>query len=107
MIDGTTLGAIMGFLGLVVTSAGGVYVATRTNSSEKENSALKALEETRDEATEARITLRDEQILRLQEQLADCKAENRLKIEELENEIDRLHSEIRDLKKGAVPDGAT
>lgn len=62
MTDGTTIGALLGFLGLVVTALGGVYVATRTNQVEKENTAQKALEETRDEAYEARIALRDEQI---------------------------------------------
>lgn len=83
MPDGTTLGALLGFLGLVVTALSGVYVATRTNQTEKESSAQKALEETRDEAYEARITLRDEQIAHLRLQLADalaaldkCKGQN-------------------------------
>lgn len=70
MVDGTTIGAFFGFLGLVVTALAGVYVATRTNQTEKESTALKTLEETRDEAYQARLTLRDEKIVLLEEQLA-------------------------------------
>lgn len=98
-LDGTTIGAFFGFLGLVVTAISGVYVATRTNQTEKESSALKALEETRDEAYQARITLRDEQIEQLRSDLNDCRMENRLRIEELESENDRMRVDNSRLQK--------
>lgn len=70
MLDGTTIGALFGFLGLVVTALSGVYVATRTNASEKESTAQRALEETRDEVVDERFKLRDERIEFLEQQLA-------------------------------------
>lgn len=76
MLDGTTVGALLGFLGLVVTALSGVYVATRTSSSEKESAAQRMLEDTRDEATEARFALRDERIAFLEQQLADERAKH-------------------------------
>ena len=76
MLDGTTIGALFGFLGLVVTALSGVYVATRTNKTEKESTAQKALEETRDEAIEARIALRDDRIAFLEKRLEEEQAKH-------------------------------
>lgn len=75
-MDGTTIGALLGFLGLVVTSLSGIYVATRTNSSEKESTAQRTLEETRDEVVDERFKLKDERIAFLEQQLADERAKH-------------------------------
>lgn len=97
-LDGTTITAVLGFFGLIVTTVAGVYIATRTNKAEKESSAQKALEETRDEVYEGRIKLRDEIVAQLRSDLADCRMLSKLRIEELESENDALHLENRKLK---------
>ena len=89
----TILASILGFLGIVVTTLGGVYVATRNRETEKEDSALKTLENTRDEIYEARLTLKDEINANLQKELARCQLEHKLEVEELEAEITSLHLE--------------
>lgn len=118
-LDTDTIVALIGFLGLVVTTIGGVYVATKTNRSEKENTAEATLEQTKDAAYEARlaakdgqIELRDDQIVDLKEDrreleeelakvrqdLIDCQANSRTTIAELEAENDQLGIENRRLK---------
>lgn len=97
-LDVQTLAAILGFLGLVVTTLGGVYVATRNRETEKEDSAQKALEATRDEAYEQRLTLRDETIASLEKRLEQLKIDKNLEIEELEAELDSKILEIKQLK---------
>lgn len=99
IFDGATIGALLGFLGLVVTAFSGVYIATRTNNTEKEGSAKLALEETRDEAISARLTLRDEQIAQLRIDLNNCKIENKIRIEELEIDNDRLRIANQQIKE--------
>lgn len=93
-LDGATISAFFGFLGIAVTAIAGIFVATRTNQVEKQNSAKLALEQVRDEAHEARLTLRDEQ-------LAECergKIVLNLRVEELESENDQLRVENHRLK---------
>lgn len=75
-MDGTTIGALLGFLGLVVTSLSGIYVATRTNSAEKESTAQRTLEATRDEVVDNRFKLYEERIEFLEQQLAEERAKN-------------------------------
>ncbi len=87
-LDATTLGAFLGFFGLIVTTIAGVFVATKTNKAEKAGSSLKALEDTRDEVYEGRLLLRDEQISLLRLDLQDCRAE-----------IEKLRVEIRSLRE--------
>ncbi len=87
-LDGTTIGALLGFFGLIVTAISGVYIAGRANKTEKASTAMKALEDTRDEAYAARLTLRDEQIAKL-----------RLDLSERKSSIEGLREEIRQLKR--------
>lgn len=85
-LDATTLAALLGFLGLVVTSVTGFFVATRANKAEKVSSTMKALEETRDEVYEGRLILRDEKIDQLRLDLNECKSDKEM----LCNQIDQL-----------------
>lgn len=108
ILDGQTIGAILGFLGIVVTAICGVFVATRTNRTEKQDTARAALEQTKDEVLEARLTLKDETIAALKadkeeleadlakakKELDDCRRFSNIRIEELEAEIDRLELEL-------------
>lgn len=98
-LDGTTFAAIGGFLGTLCATVGGVFVATRTNRSEKASTALKTLEDTKDEVVEARMKLKDDQISDIARQLSDCKIDNKLRIEELESEIDKKNLQIEKLKE--------
>lgn len=82
-MDGTIIGAGLGFLGTVATVLGGIYLATRNRDTEKKSAALLTLEKTRDEATAALMTLKDEQIADLKNdvvvlkaQLLDCESDN-------------------------------
>lgn len=82
-LDGTTIGAILGFFGTVATVLGGIYLATRNRDGEKKSAALLTLEKTRDEANAALIALKDEQLADLKNdlvvlkaQLLDCESEN-------------------------------
>lgn len=99
-LDGTVIGSIMGFLGLVVTGLCGVWVASKTNRVEKESSARAALEQSKDEVHEARIILRDEQIANLREQLEKATIRCKEKIEELEDENNKLQKALIELSKG-------
>lgn len=115
-MDGQTLGAILGFIGVVVTAVLGFYAATRGNKNEKEDAAKNALDATKDEAYEARILLRDEQIADLKEDKAELEREKEklrvavkerealnaelmrncaTRVEELEAENDKLALELR------------
>lgn len=97
-LDGSSIGAFLGFLGIVCTTLGGVYVATRNNRSEKASVALQTLEASRDKTQAKQLQQRDERITYLEKDLADCRIEKRLREEELENDIDRLHIEIDKLR---------
>lgn len=96
-LDGSVLGAIFGFLGLVVSTIGGVFIATRTNKTEKETAAIAAIEQTKVDAYEQRIKLRDEQIADLKSDIVVLK----LEIEERESENDKLSLEVQKLKGGS------
>ena len=118
--DGQTLAAILGFLGIVVTGVSGAWVATRTNRTEKEDTARATLEKTRDEAHEALLLLRDETIKALREdktelegdlaksqaetakaqgEVDECRRFSGIRIEELEATNDRLELGLVQLKK--------
>lgn len=82
-LDGTAIGAVFTFLGIVVTATAGVYLGTRTNKSEKEATALAAIEAKQadlDAKAEAinlgLLRLRDEEIAILKRRLHEC--QNRL-----------------------------
>jgi septal ring factor EnvC (AmiA/AmiB activator) len=123
-LDTDTIVALIGLLGVVLTTLGGVYIATKTNKSEKEDSAEVALQKTRDEAyvqqleaKDDQIELRDDRIAALREDLVeaeqdnaklraaleDCQTNSRARIAELEHENDQLGLENRRLKGLSKP----
>lgn len=98
-LDGSTIGAFLGFLGIVSSTIGGVYVATRNSRSEKASVALQTLNDARDKNVDERLANKDERIAYLEKDLVDCRLEKRLREEELEGDLDRARTEASNLRE--------
>lgn len=98
-LDGSTIGAFLGFLGIVSSTIGGVYIATSNRKSEKASVAQETLNTTKNEVYESRLREKDERIGYLEKRLADCEQDARLDAEEYESEIDKLNRRIARLEK--------
>jgi uncharacterized coiled-coil protein SlyX len=104
-LDTTTVGTILGFIGTISAIVAGVYTATRNRETEKKDAALQTLEETRDEAYEARVTLLEQKLAFKDDIINRDKAfyerslhDKELQIEDLNIELTNALKTIKELK---------
>lgn len=90
--------AIFSFLGVMVTATAGVIVAIMTNAKERKQ----ASESTMEKALRERLTLRDEQLDDLKEELAEEKARHQLDLTRAEARYHQLEAVIAELRNRKV-----
>jgi len=89
-VDTAVAVAVISLIGVIVTAAATVAVASLTNRSEKKGTAGSAIELT----LQQRLEVRDERIKLRDEQLEDCEKEK----EDLGSEVTRLRQYIEELR---------
>lgn len=82
VVDNSAIGPVLSFLGLLVTALSGVWIATKTNRSEKKSAAQAALEakeqklqEKQEEIDANRFKLKDEEIDFWKTRFYECRAD--------------------------------